>query len=287
MKIIHFDDDAEIIDICYDKNFKAILTQDTPQSRAVAAGIVSGFTQRDMGLISITANEPPSNNPWDRQVRYDVACKFSTGERVDVEITLDPKVDEPQRLEYYAARLFTSQNIRGSKKSYIKLNHIYQISLFVNSPLFHDNAFMHHFSYYDPENGLSFDGKTHIIIVELCKVDRIAREKAVAQMTNAERWALFLRYHTDKSKRALVNEIMDCEEDIAMAGETMLGFTQEEIDWHRNESRLKYELDMQSERAHIKEESQKEIAQNLKKLGLSVEQIAAGTGLSPEEIQRL
>ena len=61
-----------------------------------------------------------------------------------------------------------------------------------------------------------------------------------------------MRYHTEKEKRALVNEILKEREDIAMAGETALAFTKEELEWFRNESKLKYELDMQSLEARMK-----------------------------------
>jgi predicted transposase/invertase (TIGR01784 family) len=252
---------------------------------------MSSFTQKDLGLLAITANEPPANNPWDKQIRFDVGCQFATGELADLEMTISPETDEPQRLEYYTARLFTSQNIRGGEGSYSKLKHTYQISVLVNKSLFQDNAFFHNFSYYDPKNSLSFDGKTHIITIELCKVARIAEDKTVAQMTSIERWTLFLRYHTDKEKRALVNEIHACQEDIAMAGETMLDFTKEQIEWFRNESRFKYQMDMQSRLVNAQDEARKqeklETARKLKQMGLSVPQITEATGLSAGEIEQL
>jgi len=38
-------------------------------------------------------------------------------------------------------------------------------------------------------------------------------------MSNAERWAVFIEYLTDRSMRAMINEIARREEGIAMAGE--------------------------------------------------------------------
>jgi hypothetical protein len=62
-------------------------------------------------------------------------------------------------------------------------------------------------------------------------------------MSGEERWAAFFYYRADKKKRELVNRILEKEEAIAMAAERMLEFTEQELEWYRNESKLKYELD--------------------------------------------
>ncbi|MDR1625988.1 MAG: hypothetical protein LBT33_05550 [Spirochaetia bacterium] len=68
-------------------------------------------------------------------------------------------------------------------------------------------------------------------------------------------WAAFLCCCADKGKRELVNAILEHEEAIAMAGETMLAFTEEEIEWHRKESKLKYELDRRDLIAEVREKT--------------------------------
>ncbi|MCL1817684.1 MAG: hypothetical protein FWG35_02050 [Spirochaetaceae bacterium] len=176
---------------------------------------------------------------------------------------------------------------------------------------------IHTFRFHDAQNDLSFNGRMHIITVELAKAEKLAREKAAGELGAAEAWAVFLRYHPEKEKRALVNEILKAKEDIAMAGEAVQGFTQEEIEWFRNESKLKYELDMQSRQARearlereaserglleglakgrteaLQEAEEKnhreklETARKLKAMGLSPEQIAEAVTLSPEEIEKL
>jgi predicted transposase/invertase (TIGR01784 family) len=91
-----------------------------------------------------------------------------------------------------------------------------------------------------------------------------------------------------------------------MAAETMVGFTKEQIEWFRNESKLKYELDRRAmiaeardeardeARAEFLEEGRKEgrekilrAARNLKQLGLSNEQIASALGLRAEDLKAL
>jgi predicted transposase/invertase (TIGR01784 family) len=105
-----------------------------------------------------------------------------------------------------------------------------------------------------------------------------------------------------------------------MAGETILEFTEKEREWFRNESKLKYELDRRETIAEARDEGLKEgreeglkegikigeakgeargaekeqkkshekilqTARNLKRMGLSDEQIASALGLSTEDLK--
>ena len=171
----------------------------------------------------------------------------------------------------------------------------------------------------DDKNDLSFDGQIHIIIVELAKAEKLVQKMTVQQMGAAESWAVFLRYHAEKGKRGLVNEILKMREDIAMAGETALAFSKEELEYFHNMSKLKYELDMQDMRVGAmregkaqglaeglvqgkvegrvegraegrvegKVEEKRETAIKLKAIGLSIAQITEVTGLLAEEIEKL
>jgi predicted transposase/invertase (TIGR01784 family) len=88
-----------------------------------------------------------------------------------------------------------------------------------------------------------------------------------------------------------------------MVAETLGTFTQEEIEYARQLSLLKGELDWQSGMAHAKDSGREEgriegreegfakaslnIARNLKNMGLSISQIVEGTGLSTETVTQL
>jgi hypothetical protein len=185
-----------------------------------------------MIVTNITANEPPINSLRDRQIRFDINCIMTNGELCNVEMTLSPSTFEPYRLEYYAGELHTSQEIRGTDKSWGDLKPSYQISFLMENIRF-DNigfdsiglkntgsqeaVFIHYFEYYDPKNNVSLGGQSRIITVELAKLDKIA-EKPVPEMTCQERWGVFFRFLTDLTKRHIINEILKDEEGIAMAG---------------------------------------------------------------------
>ena len=165
-----------------------------------------------------------------------------------------PEPDEQSREEFFAAKLFVSQDIRGSDTEYSELHNIYQINILANGVRCEDDDILHCFRFYDDEHDLNFRGRMHIIIIELAKAERLAIEKSASQMSAAESWAVFFRFHTDREKRGLVNEILKIREDIAMAGETALAFSKEENEYFYNMSKLKYELDMQSRNARMKRE---------------------------------
>jgi predicted transposase YdaD len=65
-------------------------------------------------------------------------------------------------------------------------------------------------------------------------------------MTNAELWAVFFQYLTDGKKRDKIIEIINREERIAMAVNTLINITQDEIEYARMSTLIKSQLDYQS-----------------------------------------
>ncbi|MDR1933273.1 MAG: Rpn family recombination-promoting nuclease/putative transposase [Spirochaetales bacterium] len=297
MHTIQFAPGDDIIEICRDNVFKAVFTRDTPLSQGALKRLISPYIGREVEVITVIANEPAALDTRDRQIRYDIRVKLDKGELANVEMTLFPRKFEPLRLEYYTARLFSGQEIRGSDKSFGELTHTYQISLIRSRRIFPDQALVHHFEYYDRELGVNLGGQTKIIVVELEKAVDIAG-KPVAELSREEMWALFFRYAKDRERRALVNELLRREEGIAMAGEVLLTVSRDEIERARLDSEYEGRLDRQAERADARQEGWKErdekalqekleSGRKMKKDGLSPEQIQKYIPLSSEEIERL
>ena len=92
---------------------------------------------------------------------------------------------------------------------------------------------------------------------------------------------------TDKGKRGKINEILEREEEIAMAAETLIHISKDEIEFARLTSELKYELDNQSRMVNAerrgRNERSLEIAKKLKAAGISDEIIFKTTGLNINE----
>jgi flagellar biosynthesis/type III secretory pathway protein FliH len=110
---------------------------------------------------------------------------------------------------------------------------------------FEDDITLHTFEYYDPAHGVSLNGRSPIITLELSKLDKVM-EKPAKDMSAPEHWGVFFRYLRDKSKRDIINEIIACEEGIAMASEVLITVTKEEREQAWLMSREKYELDIKS-----------------------------------------
>ena len=190
---VQFDETDELLDIRYDNIFKAVFTKDTPASKGALSGLVSALIQRKVIVQTITANEPSSENAFDRQIRFDIACKAITGELVNIEMTFNPEYDEMVRLEYYASRQFSGQNIRGVDKNFADLAETFPIAIIGNKRFFPDDALIHTFQYHDAEHSIPFGGKSRIIMVELLKAERII-DKPIVEMNDSEKWSLFFQY---------------------------------------------------------------------------------------------
>jgi predicted transposase/invertase (TIGR01784 family) len=294
MAPIQFDDADDLIDICYDNVFKAVFTKNTPASRGALSRLISALIGRDISVTAISANEPPIDNLRDRQMRFDIACKAKDGELVNVEMSLNPDPFEPVRLEFHVGKLFTGQDIRGAGKTYDDLKYAYQIAILAKERFFADESVFHAFEYYDPAHRVSLGGRSRITTVELSKLDKVV-EKPIGDMNTQEHWAIFFRYLPDKAKRAKINEIIACEEGIAMASEVLMTISKDEIARARLVSEEKFLLDTQSKVVHAervglqkgRQERDREIAQNLKTLGAPIGQIVQATGLTEQQISEL
>jgi predicted transposase/invertase (TIGR01784 family) len=245
MTPIQFDDSDDILDICYDNVFKAVFTKETAESMGALRGLLSAFIGREVVSVSVMQNENAVDDVRDRQIRFDISCKFNDGELANIEMSMNPDNFETIRDEFYASRLHTSQGIRGEGNDYSDLKAIYQMSFVDKRSFFNDDAVTHHFEQYDAEHGISLSGKVHIIIVELAKLARLA-DKPIAGMTEKERWAFFFKYSTNKAKRKEVNEILTIQESITMAATTLLTISRDENERAYLLSKEKYELDHQS-----------------------------------------
>ena len=272
---IYFDETDDILNICYDNVFKAVFARDTPISLRALSKLISALICQEITVVSIKANEPPIDNIKDRQIRFDINCRAKNGELINVEMSFNPDPFEPVRMEFHAGKLFTGQDIKGADKGYNDLKQAYQITILAKERFFQDEEFYHSFEYYDPIRGISLNGKTRIISLELSKLDDIV-SKPVEEMSSQERWAIYFKYSADKSKRKEINKILELEEGIAMASKLLIKISKDEIERARLMSEYKYELDTQSKLVNAKREGMEKGENYVLKLmaqGLNYEEI--------------
>jgi predicted transposase/invertase (TIGR01784 family) len=287
---INFEETDDVIDICLDNVFKAVFTKNTSNSQGALSKLLSAIIEKELVVSTITANEPAISGIRDKQIRFDINCKTLSGEFINVEMFINSDRFEPIRLEYYVGKLFTGQDIKGEDKGYKSLKEAYQISFLRDKKLFDDNNYFHIFEYFDAERMMPLGGKSRIITLELGKLDKLM-EKPVEAMTSKERWAIFFRYLRDKDKRTKINEIVKYEEGIAMASEVLVSISKDEIERARLMSEFKFELDHQSQLTDARDEGRMEgkieVACKMKSFDIPIDQIAAFTGISAEDISNL
>jgi predicted transposase/invertase (TIGR01784 family) len=269
MKTIHLTPET-LLDPREDSVFKAIFTKDTPASRGALKSLVSAYLHQELDVLTVIANEPPVQNKADRQIRYDIACVFNDGEKADVEMTLFPGKFEARRMEYYLARLYCSQELKGDP-GYAGVKRSYQIS-FLGENLFNDNVIVHTFAYQDREHDVELSGQTKLVVVELKKVEELSGEP-LERLSAEERWALFFQSACDPEKLELVNRLVEHEEGIGMAGETMIEITPEEKAYFLQMSRDKYKFDEWSRKRELWEKDQ-EIAGKVRELVETKQELA-------------
>jgi predicted transposase/invertase (TIGR01784 family) len=102
-------------------------------------------------------------------------------------------------------------------------------------------------------------------------------------LTDIEKWMIFFRYATDKSKRDMLNKILEKEEGIGMAVQILERMSLSEEERAGYEAVLLAELDERSERRA----RDLEIARNFKNKNVPLTTIAESTGLSLEEVESL
>ena len=302
MEKIIFQEDENLIDIRLDGAFKAVFTKNTPESTGALSNLVSALIGRNITIVTILANEPPIGNIRDRQLRLDINCRAENGELVNVEMCFNPRPFEPVRMEFHVTKLYTGQDIRGTDKDYKDLKQTYQIAILAQERFFQDEEFYHSFEYYDPSHNLSLNGRTRIISLELSKLKTVV-EKPASEMKKSELWAVYLEYLTDRSKRSIINEIVEIEEGIAMASGVLLKVSRDEEERARIMRDEKIELDYQSEmtyqrrlartegreegREEGRTESREQIAKNALGKGMSMELVHEITGLDIDRIKSI
>ncbi|MDR3046962.1 MAG: Rpn family recombination-promoting nuclease/putative transposase [Bacteroidales bacterium] len=282
----------DILNPCLDPVFKALFTKNTPAAQFSLKAFLSAVLERKITDATVIQNEPAVEDAREKQIRFDVACKFNTGELVDIEMNISADTCEPKRLEYYTSRLLLSQGIKGLE--YKELKNTYQIVLVINGRLCDDNHFLHHFDYSDRELDISLQGGTKIITMEASKLE----EKPVLEETSIERWLMWFKYAVDKNKRDVVNKIIESEEGIKMATKTLLSFSKDEVEYFN-----KWEIEKSEQAVALYERSLEvaeergvkqgievgieQVAKNMLSAGVDINIISKTTGLPVEKIQQL
>ena len=224
--------DLDILPPSDDRVFKLILTSE--DTKPVLMDLISSIIKRPVVEVEVRNNEIPSGDTEEKAERFDVNCRIDDGSQVDLEMQAsriqEESDGEHQNLKgksiYYLCDLHSSQPSKGVRR-YDKLARTYQVT-FCSYTVFPDrDEYVNSFSLrHDKDNELLSDA-IHVVYVELSKLHEIMK-KAIADMTDLEKWSIFFRYASDPTHRETVNEVIASKEVLQMAGNLLMSISQDE-----------------------------------------------------------
>lgn len=290
---------ADILPPSDDRVFKLILT--SPEAKQGLMNLISSIIGRTVVDVALHPNELAPEDTEEKAERFDVNCKIDDGSQVNLEMQASHMVEDVDgqhrnlkgKSIYYLTDLHSSQPAKGLRR-YDRLARSYQITfcsytVFPNTP-----DYLNSFSLRHDTTGELLSDAISLTFVELSKLDEVMK-KPVSEMTDLDKWSVFLQYAPDPEHRETVNKVIESEEVLQVAGNLLMSISQNERERAIFRSRRKFQTDLQSDLATAEDngrqigqmDSKIEIAKNLLKMGLSSDQIAEATGLTPAEIEGL
>ena len=284
--------------------FHAVFGRDTDESRAALMEILNIILERkDDPIKSIVLKNPidTAEREDEKETIMDIRAENSSGEELDIEMQSGNLRVYPDRVLFYGGRLVNSSLQQGFKYDKMKKSIVVSI---INGILFSEYDSCHSiFDVRERQTGLLLSDRLEFHFLELGKVDG---QKPVEALTEAERLAAYLKYANDEEKQDYVQEII-YSEGLTMTENAYRKVTQDEIEYERMESRLKYQLQYNTDMSLARQEGLEQgrtegeavgiakgeaaatvkLARAMKADGESVDKIVKYTGLSADEVERL
>ncbi len=280
--------------------FHAVFGRDTDESRAALMEILNIILERkDDPIKSIILKNPidTAEREDEKETIMDIRAETSSGEELDIEMQSGNLRVYPDRVLFYGGRLVNSSLQQGFKYDKMKKSIVVSI---INGILFAELDSCHSiFDVRERQTGFLLSDRLEFHFLELGKVDG---DKPVEKLTEIERLAAYLKYANDEDRQDYVQEIISSE-GLTMIENAYRKVTQDEIEYERMESRLKYQLQYNTDMSMAKQEGieqgraegelvgrqemKLELARAMKAKGMEIEAIAEITGLSAEEVEKL
>ena len=211
----------------------------------------------------------------DKSGILDVKIHTKSGKVIDVEVQVSNVPQMRERIIFYTAKMVTEQIGKGEEYEAIKR----VISIVITDyRLIPENERYHNrYRLYDSETGSQF--------TDLLEVDVLELPKLPAEHDNTElwNWMMFLKSERKEDLSMLEERNPHIKKAVGILKE----LSQDERTRLLYEEREKARRDMVSRINGAVREKMQETARNLLTLGIPIETIAKGTGLSVEEIRKL
>jgi predicted transposase/invertase (TIGR01784 family) len=286
--------DIDILSPTDDRIFKAMLT--APEAKPALLLVASAIVNRPVVDVLVRNNELAVSDTEEKAEQFDINCKVDDDSQADIEMQANRMEEEKgskhenlrARSIYNLCDLHSSQSSKG--KRYDKLIRSYQV-MFCGFTVFPDRKdFVNSFSVrHDIDNGLLHNA-VQAMFVELSKLSDILR-KPIEEMTDMERFSVFLRYAENLEYRDVVNRVIESKEGLAVAGEVLMSISKDERERAIFRSRRIALADQESNRITLVQNTRTqrdiEIAKIMIADNEATDRIERYTGLTHEEIENL
>ena len=270
-----------------DFNFKAIFTQDRPESRLALKSFLSAMIGEEVTEVTVKENEPAGQYEDQRGVRYDINCVFADGTRAQIEMQgYDQKTDYGRRAEYYVSRLVSSVAMAG--KDWGDLPRAYQISVLNFKYDSGNESFLHHYVLADMTDGATLEGIINVIFLELPKLPPINGSTDIKSLPSAVKWGTFIKEADNPDKQDLIDRLSKSEVGIMSADAMLRSLNDTDWRWIEQGKIFGDECDRITGLNNAKREGKEEDARNMLAIHLGThEQIAQVTGLPLKDIEKM
>lgn len=250
--------------------------------------------ERKIENITFLDKEMPRDIEGERSIIYDVLCETETGEKIIVEMQNQRQPFFKQRSIFYASEAISRQARKGREWRF-DIKAVYLIA-FLNFTLEDiGTTFRTDVALLDMRTKEVFSDKIRLIYLQLPYFNKEADECE----NDFERWIYVLKNMETinrlpwTAKSAVFKRLEEIAEVRALTKEEQMQYDHALKVYRDNYNTFQGAIEegMKEGREKGREEGRadktKEIAQNMKKMGMSIEQIAQACGISVEEAEKL
>ena len=287
--------DMEILPPTDDRVFRVLMT--APEAKPVLMKLIAVVVGRPVVDVTVHNNELAVSDTQEKAERFDVNCKTDDGSQVNIEMQAS-RMEEDKggghrnfkaRIIYFLCDLHSSQPSRGQPR-YDRLARTWHVTFCSYTVFPHRDGYMNTFSMRSDEDNELLHDAVRTVIVELSKLGEVLK-KPVDAMTDLEKFSVFLEYAADPGHRDIVNEVIESEEVLNVAGNLLMGISQDEKERAIFHSRKKFQMDQASNMATAWDNGMKqkalEVARNALRMNMSIDDIVKLTGLTHDEVESL
>lgn len=280
-----------------DKTFKALFTQDTPESKIALISFLEAAIGQKISDVQIAENDIPIEKCGERGVEFDVHCIFADGTVAEVEMEgRERDYDFGKRAEYNVSRLLATHF--NASRDWQNVPKAYQISVLDFIYKKDDTNPVHKYEMYDRDNKCGLTKTLNIIFLELPKLPK-TKNCETKNLTNLIKWGMFLKNVDKTSQTDLIEKLTQEDRGLKMARTVLKSVSKEEQEWYVEWQLEKAERDRISEINSAKRRYEEGMAQGahnkavettraLLSLGVVTKwQIVQATGLPIDEVEKI